>query len=217
MSLIRRFRAFFAAGRGFVTGLSDEKAGDDPIALFGRWIGDAKRAGIFLPETMTLATCASDGAPTARQMLLKGFDERGFVFYTNYESRKGEELVANPRAALVFHWSILERQIRIEGPVERLSKEESEAYFRTRARGSQLGAWASSQSRTLESREALERQFKEHEAKFRGGEVPLPQFWGGFRVRPLRIEFWQGRLNRLHDRLCYTRVGGGWERTRLQP
>ena len=217
MTLFRRIRALFGAGRGFVRGLAEESAGDDPIALFNRWLGDAKRAGLFLPESMTLATCASDGAPSARQMLLKGADDLGFVFYTNFESRKGEELNANPRAALVFHWPILERQVRVEGPVERLPKEQAEAYFSTRPRGSQLGAWASDQSRPVQSRAALQSRFAELEKKYAGGEVPLPPFWGGFRLRPLRIEFWQGRLNRLHDRLAYTRVGGGWEVVRLYP
>jgi pyridoxamine 5'-phosphate oxidase len=217
MSLLRRLRALFAAGRGFVTGLSDDAVGQDPLALFDKWLSNAKRAGIFLPESMTLATCASDGSPSARQMLLKGVTEKGFAFYTNFESRKAEELTVNPRAALVFHWPILERQVRVEGPVERLSKEESEAYFQSRPRGSQIGAWASRQSWRLENREEMERKFKEYEQKHPSGDLPLPPFWGGYRLRPLRIEFWQGRLNRLHDRVCFTRRSGGWEITRLYP
>ncbi len=150
-------------------------------------------------------------------MLLKGCDERGFRFFTNYESRKGEELVSNSRAALVFYWGRLHRQVRVEGTVEKLSEEESRDYFRTRPRGSQLGAWASHQSSVLQTRRELEERFREYESRFKGQEVPLPPFWGGFRLAPERIEFWQGRANRLHDRLLYTRSGRGWERVRLSP
>jgi pyridoxamine 5'-phosphate oxidase len=198
-------------------GISPLTAAEDPIAMFRAWFDDARDAGIFLPERVAIATADRDGVPSVRMMLLKGLDERGFVFYTNYESRKGVELDQNPRAALCFHWPVLERQVRVEGPVERITQEESEAYFQTRPRGSQLGAWASDQSRGLADREALERRFREHEDKFHGGDVPLPPFWGGYRVRPERIEFWQGRANRLHDRLMYTRSSEGWEICRLNP
>jgi pyridoxamine 5'-phosphate oxidase len=217
MSFIGRLRTIFTMGRGMVTGLSELEAGADPIELFAQWFAAARRSGIFLPESMALATSTPDGTPSARMMLLKGFGEGGFLFYTNFESRKGAELLENPRAAMVMHWPILERQVRIEGAVERLAPEESEAYFLSRPRGSQLGAWASSQSAELESREAMERRFREHETKFKGGDVPLPPFWGGFRLVPQHIEFWQGRLNRLHDRLRYTREGDGWTVTRLYP
>lgn len=185
--------------------------------MFRGWFDDARDAGIFLPERVAIATATPDGAPSVRMMLLKGVDERGFVFYTNYESRKSRELDENPRAALCLHWPVLERQVRVEGPVERLVQEESEAYFRSRSRGSQIGAWASEQSRELANREELERRFHEHEAEFHGEDVPLPPFWGGFRVRPEQIEFWQGRLDRLHDRLLYTRSSEGWEVRRLNP
>lgn len=217
MSLRANLRAIFTLGRGVVKGLSKLTAGDDPITLFADWFRAAKEAGIFLPEAMTLATTSADGRPSARMMLLKEFDERGFVFYTNYESRKGDELAANPYAALILYWNILERQVRIEGKVARLTAEASSTYFRGRPRGSQLGAWASDQSRAVESREALEARFREHERKFEGGDVPLPPYWGGFRLVPDRIEFWQGRLNRLHDRLLYVRDGNAWKVTRLQP
>lgn len=217
MSLIGRLRALVTMGRGMVTGLSELEAGADPIPLFADWFATARRSGIFLPESMALATSTPDGMPSARMMLLKAFGADGFVFYTNFESRKGGELLENPQAAMVMHWPILERQVRVEGTVERLTPEESAAYFRTRPRGSQLGAWASRQSAELESRADLERRFREHESKFEGGDVPLPSFWGGFRLIPQRIEFWQGRLNRLHDRLRYTRDGDGWTVTRLYP
>lgn len=210
-------RAILTLGRGVTKGISPLTAGEDPIPMFRTWFDDARGAGIFLPERVALATATTDGAPSVRMMLLKGVDERGFVFYTNYGSRKGDELEQNPRAALCFHWPVLERQVRVEGPVARLTSEESEAYFRTRPRGSRIGAWASEQSRELSNREALERRFKEHDARFRGGDVPLPPFWGGYRVRPERIEFWQGRANRLHDRLLYTRSSGGWKIRRLNP
>jgi pyridoxamine 5'-phosphate oxidase len=217
MSLIGRLRTIFTMGRGMATGLSELKAGPDPIALFADWFAAARRSGIFLPESMALATSTPDGVPSARMMLLKGFGDDGFAFYTNYESRKGTELLENPRAAIVMHWPILERQVRVEGMVEKLPLEESEAYFETRPRGSQLGAWASQQSAELESRREMERRYREHEAKFAPGDVPLPPFWGGFRLVPQHIEFWQGRLNRLHDRLRYTREGDGWTVTRLYP
>ncbi len=217
MSLLSTIRALLTLGRGVTRGLPDLTPADDPIAFFRRWFDEAKAAGIYLPESMAVATATPSGAPAARMMLLKGVDQRGFVFFTNYESRKGAELAANPRAALVFHWAVLERQVRVEGTVEKLSPAESEAYFRSRPRGSRLGAWASRQSAPLASRAELDRRFREFEAQFAGREIPLPPFWGGFRLEPLVIEFWQGRLNRLHDRLRYTRQGGGWLVERLYP
>ncbi len=217
MSFTARLRSLFTLGRGALKGLSEEAAGPDPIALFGQWFEDARRAGLYLPEAMMLATVDRNGAPSARMMLLKGFDERGFRFFTNYGSRKSSELSENTKAALVFYWGRLQRQVRVEGRVEKLTEEESRAYFKTRPRGSQLGAWASRQSAVLASREELERDFKEHATRFEGQEVPLPPFWGGFRLVPARIEFWQGRADRLHDRLAYTRKSEGWERVRLSP
>ncbi len=217
MSFIEMLRSLLTLGRGVLKGLSEEAAGSDPIALFGRWFEDARRAGLYLPEAMMLATADRDGAPSARMMLLKGFDQRGFRFFTNFGSRKGSELSDNAKAALVFYWGRLQRQVRVEGRVEKLTEEESRAYFETRPRGSQLGAWASEQSAVLASREELERRYKEYSGRFQGQEVPLPPFWGGLRLVPDRIEFWQGRANRLHDRLAYTRKSEGWERVRLSP
>lgn len=217
MSVLSILRALFTLGRGVITGLSEERAGPDPLALFAEWFRDAKRAGLYLPEAMALATATPDGKPSARMMLLKGFDERGFRFFTNYDSRKSDDLAMNPQAAMVFHWRILQRQVRLRGTVEKLSEEESRAYFRTRPRGSQLGAWASKQSAVLENRRELEEQFREHERRFKDTEVPLPASWGGYRLIPHSIEFWQGRANRLHDRLLYTRESDGWKVVRLAP
>jgi pyridoxamine 5'-phosphate oxidase len=204
-------------GSGMATGLSEETAGKDPIKLYGKWLDDAKRSGLFLHDAISLATCTKDGVPSARMMLLKGVDDRGLVFYTNYESRKASELTENPRAALISHWPVLERQIRSEGNVEKLTVEESTAYFRSRPRGSQLGAWASAQSSPLASPEELKRRFREYEEKFPKGDVPLPPFWGGYRLTPHHIEFWQGRINRLHDRVMFEKTGDGWEVGRLFP
>ena len=217
MSLRSNIRALFTLGRGVTKGISELTAAQDPFELFGAWFKDAKQAGIFLPESVNLATATKDGIPSSRMMLLKGVDHRGFVFFTNHESRKGSELTDNPRAALTFYWGILERQVRAEGVVEKISQKESEAYFRTRPRGSRIAAWASAQSSTLESREELDRRFKELDERYPGDEVPLPPFWGGWRLNPHVIEFWQGRLNRLHDRLRYERDGEQWHVTRLYP
>ena len=217
MSFRSTLRALFTLGRGVSKGIPELTASDDPIRLFVRWFDDAKRAGIFLPEAMTVATATPGGAPSARMMLLKGVDDDGFVFYTNYDSRKAADLGANPRGALVLHWPILERQVRVEGRVERVSEAESTAYFRTRPRGSRIAAWASQQSATLSSRAELERRVADIDRRYPGDDVPLPAFWGGFRLRPERIEFWQGRLNRMHDRLQYDRDGDRWRVTRLYP
>lgn len=197
--------------------LTEAEAGADPIALFDRWFDTATSSGVPLPESMTLATATADGRPSARLVLLKDFDDDGFVFYTNYESRKAHDLAANPRAALTFHWAALERQVRVQGIVVRTSRDDAAAYFATRPRESQLGAWASMQSREIASREELETRFAERAAEFDGREVPVPPYWGGYRVVPDRIEFWQGRLGRLHDRLVYERTDAGWKRTRLSP
>jgi pyridoxamine 5'-phosphate oxidase len=190
---------------------------DDPVERFQEWFREAEQAGVEVPEAMTLATADADGAPSARLVLLKGADDEGFVFYSGYVSRKAAELDQNPRAALVFYWRPLGKQVRVEGRVERVSDGESAAYFATRPRGSQLAAWASQQSRPLESREELERRYAELEREYEGQEVPRPPHWGGFRLRPDAIEFWEHRENRLHDRFRYTRAREGWTVELLSP
>jgi pyridoxamine 5'-phosphate oxidase len=217
MSIISKLRALITLGEGMARGISELTVSEDPFALFHDWFENAKRAGLTLPEAMTLATATKDGIPSARMMLLKGYDDAGFVFYTNYESRKSRELLENPRAAFVLHWPTLQRQIRIEGDIEKLSVAESAAYFSTRSRGSQIGAWSSTQSSPLKDRAELEQQARKHKLQFGDGEVPLPPFWGGFRLKPRHIEFWQGRVDRLHDRLRYTRDGSSWRIERLYP
>ncbi len=190
----------------------------DPLLQFAAWLEEARAAGIRAPEAMALATAAADGVPSARVVLLRGFDERGFVFYTSYESRKARELDANSRAALLFSWDALGRQVRIEGPVERVSRDESAAYFATRPRGHRIAAWASRQSAPINGRGQLEGAVRELEARFAGQEVQLPPTWGGFRVAPASYEFWQHREDRLHDRLRYLGDGtGGWRLERLAP
>jgi pyridoxamine 5'-phosphate oxidase len=197
--------------------LDEKDVSRDPIAEFARWFAEAQAAEVEEPNAMVLATATPDGAPSARVVLLKGFDERGFVFFTDYRSRKGAELEANPRAALALHWSELERQVRITGDVTRTSTEESEVYYRSRPMGSRLGAWVSHQSQTIPSRGVLEGGLREVERRFAGGDVPLPPYWGGYRVKPGAIEFWQGRENRLHDRIRYVKDEGGWRIERLAP
>ena len=197
----------------------DEKTVDrDPLKLFQRWLDQAVATGINLPEAMTLATSTRDGKPSARLVLLKGADEGGFVFYTNYNSRKARELDANPQAALVFYWPQLERQVRVEGQVERTLADESDSYFKTRPRESQIGALASPQSEVIASREALQQRADELEELYRDREVERPGHWGGYRLRPQRIEFWKGRPGRLHDRIVYQRQSDGiWGISRLAP
>jgi pyridoxamine 5'-phosphate oxidase len=198
-------------------GLRESDAEEDPVEQFRRWFDEALAADLHEPNAMTLATATPDGRPSARVVLLKGFDERGFVFYTNYEGRKAVELESNPRAALVFYWGELERQVRVEGTVSRVSVEESDEYFASRPRGSRLGAWASEQSRVVDGRRTLEQKLHSLQAEYENREVPRPPFWGGYRVEPEAIEFWQGREDRLHDRLVYRREDGAWRIERLQP
>jgi pyridoxamine 5'-phosphate oxidase len=198
-------------------GLSESDVSSDPIEQFRRWFDEALAADLHEPNAMTVATATPDGAPSARVVLLKGFDDRGFVFYTNYEGRKGRELEENPRVALLFYWGELERQVRIEGAASRTGEEESDAYYASRPRGSRLGALASRQSSEIGSREQLEDRLAGLEREYEGWDVPRPPYWGGYRVEPESFEFWQGRENRLHDRLAYHRDHGAWEIQRLQP
>ncbi|HXY17105.1 MAG TPA: pyridoxamine 5'-phosphate oxidase [Gaiellaceae bacterium] len=197
--------------------MDESELGPDPVREVAAWYADAVAAGLPQPEAMALATVGRDGRPSVRMVLLRSHDERGFTFFTNRESRKGAELAANPRAALVLYWQPLSRQVRIEGVVEELSSSESAEYFATRPRGSRIAAWASAQSRPVEDRAQLDRLYTEADARFRGGDIPLPPFWGGYRVVPDAIELWDGRENRLHDRVRYERDPDGWSRIRLQP
>jgi pyridoxamine 5'-phosphate oxidase len=189
----------------------------DPLEQFTRWFDEARSAPILEPNAMTLATVDAAGQPSARTVLLKAVDRRGLTFYTNLESRKAREIAANPKAALLFWWPPQGRQVRFEGEIEPVDEAEADAYFATRPRGSQIGAWASAQSNVVADRAALDAAERQMEARFADGPVPRPPFWGGYRLVPARVEFWQGRINRLHDRLRYTRRGDGWDLERLAP
>lgn len=190
---------------------------DNPFLQFEQWFAEAREVELHEPNALTLSTIGLDGCPAARTVLMKFFDENGFVFYTNYGSAKAKEMAAMPKASLLFPWLQLERQVRIEGSVEKVSAAESLKYFASRPRESQIGAWVSDQSSVIDSRALLLNKMAELKAKFKGGEVPLPSFWGGYRVRPERIEFWQGGKGRVHDRFLYTSDAGGWRIERLAP
>ncbi|MFD2871356.1 pyridoxamine 5'-phosphate oxidase [Mucilaginibacter ximonensis] len=198
--------------------LSEKDVAASPIKQFNKWFNEALEAKVPEPNAMTLATATPDGRPSARIVLLKGFDDEGFAFYTNYLSRKGKELAKNPNAAVVFHWIELERQVRIEGTIEKLSKEQSDQYFHSRPKMSQIGALASPQSQEIADRNALESKMNELEAEYADKEVPKPSYWGGYVLKPRLIEFWQGRRSRLHDRIVYKKVDNkSWKKVRLAP
>ncbi|MDP9298865.1 MAG: pyridoxamine 5'-phosphate oxidase [Actinomycetota bacterium] len=200
-------------------GLDVDDVSEDPIVQFRRWFEDAEAKGIHLANAIALATADADGSPSVRHVLLRDFDERGFVFYTNYESRKGRQLAENPRGAFAILWKELDRQVCVTGDVESTSRAESEIYFRSRPREARIGAWASRQSEMIASRDRLMEQFAEAEARYPGEDIPLPPYWGGYRLTPDTVEFWHGRAYRLHDRLRYTRdePTGGWRLERLSP
>ncbi|WP_184608272.1 pyridoxamine 5'-phosphate oxidase [Sphaerisporangium krabiense] len=196
--------------------LNESDMAPDPVTQFASWFADAVEAGLPEPNAMVLATSSAGGLPTARTVLLKGYDQQGFVFYTNYESRKGRDLAENPRACLLFPWHPLRRQVRVEGKVTKLPREDSAAYFHSRPYGSRVGAWASRQSAVVRSREELDARFRELAERW-PEDPPVPDFWGGFRVVPTEVEFWQGQIDRMHDRLRYRRTKAGWTLERLAP
>jgi len=197
--------------------LDESSIKSDPFEQFSVWMGESLKSNLIDPSAMILATSDKNGIPSVRVVLLKGVDPDGFVFYTNYESRKGKELLENPIASILFFWKELERQIRIEGKVEKISQKESEEYFHSRPIESQLAAWASEQSTVIPDRKYLEERFEELKTKYSGKKIPLPPFWGGLKLVPVHFEFWQGRENRLHDRICYLKENSGWKKERLAP
>ena len=200
---------------GLTTGDFTEE--NEPYSLFGAWLADAEKSEPNDPNAVALATVDPAGLPNVRMVLLKGFDERGFVFYTNFESQKGQEILSSHKAAMCFHWKSLRRQVRIRGDVEVVTEEEADAYYATRPRGSRIGAWASKQSRPLEGRFALEKAVAEYTARYAIGEIPRPAHWSGFRIKPVSLEFWHDRPFRLHDRMEFRRVNDGWQKVRMYP
>lgn len=218
MTLFEKIRCLFTFGQGVVLPLPPISEDTSPELLFEQWLKEATQAGILLPESMSVSTCNKQGQPSSRMVLLKEYDDTGFVFYTNYGSKKSHEIEENDKVALLFHWNVLQRQVRIEGRVEKIPKEQSERYFHSRSKGSQIGAWASKQSKRYTHDNELKERMSACKKKFSDGEVPLPEFWGGWKVIPENIEFWQGRANRLHDRICFDKKeDGSWEQYKLHP
>jgi len=218
MTLFEKIRCLLTFGQGIALPLSELSANSKPFPLFEQWFDDAKKSGILLPESMSVSSCTKDGQPSSRMVLLKEFNEDGFVFYTNYGSKKSHELEDNAKVALLFHWNVLQRQIRIEGTVSKVSSEQSANYFHSRDRGSQIGAWASKQSQKLTHDDELKERDAHFKNKFSNtNEIPLPKFWGGWQVKPHYIEFWQGRASRLHDRVCFEKENEKWQQFKLHP
>ena len=217
MTLFEKLRCLFTFGQGVALPLPEIPANSAPFPLFKQWFDDAHKSGVLLPEAMSVSSCRADGQPSSRMVLLKTFDENGFVFFTNYGSRKSDELTQNSQVALLFHWNVLQRQIRIEGTVEKVSLQESADYFHSRDRGSQIGAWASKQSQKLSADDELTLRMKHFNKIYAHGDIPHPAFWGGWRVKPIYIEFWQGRANRLHDRVCFEKQENKWNNFKLHP
>ncbi len=217
MTLIEKLRCLFSFGQGVALALPEINTDTPPITLFDQWFNDAKKSGLLLPEAVSVSTCDNNGQPKSRMVLLKEFDTTGFIFYTNYGSDKSSQLNDNNKIALLFHWGVLQRQVRIEGVVEKVDNEISAAYFHSRDRGSQIGAWASKQSTHLQHENELSERNAYYEQLFKGKEVPLPEFWGGWRVKPQYFEFWQGRSSRLHDRLCFEYNNEQWQHFKRHP
>ena len=217
MTFLEKIRCLFTFGQGVALPLPEISPDTDPFSLFEQWFEDANKSGILLPESMSVSSCGSNGQPSSRMVLLKEFDQNGFVFYTNYGSRKSQDIENNSKVALLFHWNVLQRQIRIEGSVERVDSKQSENYFHSRDRGSQIGAWASKQSKKLAHDNELKERVAYFKDKFSHDTVPLPEFWGGWRVKPHYMEFWQGRASRLHDRICFEKVEDNWQHYKLHP
>jgi pyridoxamine 5'-phosphate oxidase len=218
MTLLEKLRCLLTFGQGVALPLPEISTETTPHQLFELWFNDAQKSGILLPEAMCVSTCSLSGKPSSRMVLLKEYDEKGFVFYTNYHSRKSQELTKNPQIAALFHWNVLQRQIRIEGTVEKVSAEQSARYFHSRDRGSQIGAWASHQSERLTNPDELKQRVLHFTKKFEDLDtIPYPEFWGGWRIVPTYFEFWQGRASRLHDRICFEKQDNQWLQHKLNP
>jgi len=222
MTFLEKLRCLLTFGQGVALPLPEISENQDPFELFNLWFTEANKAGILLPEAMSVSSCGSDGQPSSRMVLLKEFDQQGFVFYTNYASKKSRQFSENNKVALLLHWNVLQRQVRIEGTIEKVSREQSANYFHSRDRGSQIGAWASKQSHKLKHDNELKERVAHFNKLYPQGEVPHPEFWGGWRVKPHYIEFWQGRASRLHDRICFEKSSDKndkdhWQQFKLNP